>query len=77
MSTQRKALRPGSPSRTNASEAHLRTHSAGELSAGARRLLYDMDMALLELREELGETAPVTPLTATYHNLLRRWADSA
>jgi PKHD-type hydroxylase len=36
-----------------------------------------MDMALLALREELGETAPVTRLTATYHNLLRRWADSA
>lgn len=44
---------------------------------GKRRLLYDMDMALLELREDLGETAPVTRLTATYHNLLRRWADSA
>ncbi len=44
---------------------------------GKRRLLYDMDMALLELRAELGETAPVARLTATYHNLLRRWADSA
>ncbi len=44
---------------------------------GKRRLLYDMDMALLELREDLGETGPVTRLTATYHNLLRRWADSA
>lgn len=45
--------------------------------AGKRRLLYDMDMALLELREDLGETAPVTRLTATYHNLLRRWAEAA
>lgn len=44
---------------------------------GKRRLLYDMDMALLELREELGDSAPVTRLTATYHNLLRRWADGA
>jgi len=44
---------------------------------GKRRLLYDMDMALLELRQALGETGPVTRLTATYHNLLRRWADSA
>jgi PKHD-type hydroxylase len=44
---------------------------------GRRRLLYDMDMALLELREDVGETAPVTRLTASYHNLLRRWADSA
>lgn len=44
---------------------------------GKRRLLYDLDMDLLELREDLGETAPVTRLTATYHNLLRRWSDSA
>lgn len=44
---------------------------------GKRRLLYDMDMALLDLRHDLGETAPVARLTATYHNLLRRWADSA
>jgi len=45
--------------------------------ASRRRLLYDMDMALLQLREDLGETDPVVRLTATYHNLLRRWADSA
>lgn len=44
---------------------------------GRRRLLYDMDMALLDLRQTLGESGPVTRLTATYHNLLRRWADSA
>lgn len=44
---------------------------------GKRRLLYEMDVALLELREDLGETVPVTRLTATYHNLLRRWSDSA
>jgi PKHD-type hydroxylase len=43
---------------------------------GQRRLLFDMDMALLELREQLGESAPVVRLTGTYHNLLRRWADS-
>lgn len=40
-----------------------------------RRLLYDMDMALLELRQLVGETAPVVQLTGVYHNLLRRWAD--
>jgi PKHD-type hydroxylase len=43
---------------------------------GQRRLLFDMDMALLDLREQLGESDPVVRLTGTYHNLLRRWADS-
>ena len=43
---------------------------------GQRRLLYDMDMALLELRAEHGETDPVIALTSTYQNLLRRWAES-
>ena len=43
---------------------------------GQRRLLFDMDMALLDLREQLGETAPVVRLTGTYHNLLRRWAQA-
>jgi PKHD-type hydroxylase len=44
--------------------------------AGQRRLLYDMDMALLQLRQEVGETEPVVQLTGTYHNLLRRWAET-
>lgn len=44
--------------------------------AGQRRLLFDMDMALLQLREQFGEIDPVVRLTGTYHNLLRRWADS-
>lgn len=43
---------------------------------GQRRLLYDMDMALLGLRESQGDTDPVVRLTGCYHNLLRRWADS-
>lgn len=43
---------------------------------GQRRLLYDMDMALLKLRQDVGETAPVVELTGTYHNLLRRWAEN-
>lgn len=43
---------------------------------GRRRLLYDMDMALLKLRQDIGETDAVVRLTATYHNLLRRWAES-
>lgn len=41
-----------------------------------RRLLYEMDMALLALRASLGETAPVVALTGTYHNLLRQWAET-
>lgn len=41
-----------------------------------RRLLYEMDMALLELRSTIGETEAVVKLTGTYHNLLRQWAES-
>lgn len=44
--------------------------------AGQRRLLYEMDMALLQLRETVGETDAVVKLTGTYHNLLRQWAGS-
>lgn len=40
-----------------------------------RRLLYDMDMSLVELRASIGEVAPVIQLTGTYHNLLRRWTE--
>lgn len=43
--------------------------------AGQRRLLYDMDMSLMELRQTLGETETVVQLTGTYHNLLRMWAE--
>jgi PKHD-type hydroxylase len=43
---------------------------------GQRRLLYDMDMALLQLRQTVGETDAVVRLTGTYHNLLRQWAES-
>lgn len=42
---------------------------------GQRRLLYEMDMALLQLRQTHGDTDPVIRLTGTYHNLLRRWAE--
>lgn len=42
-----------------------------------RRLLYEMDMHLIRLRQTAGETDPaVIGLTGTYHNLLRLWADS-
>jgi len=46
-------------------------------STEQRQLLFDMDMDLLRLRRNVGETDPaVVGLTGTYHNLLRMWADS-
>ena len=41
-----------------------------------RRLLYELDMHLLQLRKEHGEGPSTTALTGTYHNLLRMWADT-
>lgn len=41
-----------------------------------RRLLFDLDMALMRLREREGESAEAVALTGTYHNLLRMWADT-
>ena len=41
-----------------------------------RRILFDLDMNLLQLRAQLGETAQTTALTGTYHNLLRQWAST-
>lgn len=41
-----------------------------------RRLLFDMDMAILDLRKAGGDTAGVVKLTGCYHNLLRMWADT-
>jgi len=41
-----------------------------------RRLLFEMDMSLMALRSDLGETAELVRLTGTYHNLLRMWADT-
>lgn len=41
-----------------------------------RRLLHEMDMALVQLRQQHGENAATTTLTGTYHNLLRQWADT-
>lgn len=43
--------------------------------AEKRRLLYDMDMSLMQLRHTAGETEAVVHLTGVYHNLLRRWAE--
>lgn len=41
-----------------------------------RRLLYEMDMSLMALRAEQGESETTVRLTGTYHNLLRMWADT-
>lgn len=41
-----------------------------------RRLLFDMDLALMRLRSRHGEGADAVSLTGTYHNLLRMWADT-
>ncbi|HEX2547199.1 MAG TPA: Fe2+-dependent dioxygenase [Ramlibacter sp.] len=45
-------------------------------SGDQRRLLFDMDMALLKLRARGDDDAAVVQLTGTYHNLLRMWADT-
>lgn len=45
--------------------------------AEQRRLLHEMDLALMHLRGRLGEAdEQLVALTGTYHNLLRRWSDT-
>jgi PKHD-type hydroxylase len=39
-----------------------------------RRILFDMDMAIVRLRQDVGDNESLISLTNTYHNLLRRWA---
>jgi PKHD-type hydroxylase len=39
-----------------------------------RALLFDLDMAIVGLRKQLGDNEQVLALTGVYHNLLRRWA---
>lgn len=39
-----------------------------------RTLLFDMDAAIVALREAHGDEPPVVAMTGIYHNLLRRWA---
>ena len=41
-----------------------------------RRLLYELDMNLLALRQQHGDGGETTALTGVYHNLLRMWADT-
>lgn len=39
-----------------------------------RRMLFELDMTILRLRSQLGDSEEVVSLTAHYHNLLRQWA---
>lgn len=41
-----------------------------------RRLLFEMDMAILELRSTQGDNQAIVNLTGCYHNLLRMWAEA-
>ncbi|MBH9551518.1 Fe2+-dependent dioxygenase [Inhella gelatinilytica] len=45
-------------------------------SGEQRRILFDLDLALMRLREQHGETDDTVRLMGTYHNLLRLWADT-
>src|SRR5580765_5459672 len=44
--------------------------------AGARSLLFDLDMAISQVSEATPDNPGVVALTSCYHNLLRRWADA-
>ena len=41
-----------------------------------RRLLWELDGAIIALRTRLGESDETVRLTGVYHNLLREWADT-
>jgi PKHD-type hydroxylase len=40
-----------------------------------RSILFDLDMAIVRLRQAVGDSDAVISLTAVYHNLLRQWAE--
>lgn len=40
-----------------------------------RTLLFDLDMAIIRLTQEAPRSEALVPLTGTYHNLLRMWAE--
>lgn len=43
---------------------------------GLRAMLYDLDVAIIDLRQDVGDQHPsVLALVNHYHNLLRRWAE--
>jgi PKHD-type hydroxylase len=43
---------------------------------GQRALLFDLDMAIHQVRRSVSDHAGVVALTSCYHNLLRQWADA-
>ena len=43
--------------------------------AWQRKLLFDLDMNILKLRGQLGDSEEVLGLTSTYHNLLGQWGE--
>lgn len=45
-------------------------------SSEQRRLLFDLDMNLLALRQVNGESPETVALTGVYHNLLRMWGET-
>jgi PKHD-type hydroxylase len=42
--------------------------------AGQRALLFDLDMAIVDLNKTLADSPALVVLTGVYHNLLRRWS---
>ncbi|MEH8021957.1 Fe2+-dependent dioxygenase [Rheinheimera metallidurans] len=41
-----------------------------------RSLLFDMDMAIQSLRQQVADSQEIVQLTGVYHNLLRQWAQT-
>ena len=40
-----------------------------------RSMLFDLDMTIIKLRQQIGDTQEVLQLTHHYHNLIRQWGD--
>lgn len=40
-----------------------------------RSMLFDLDMAIMNLRRKVGDSPEIVSLTSHYHNLLRQWAE--
>ena len=43
--------------------------------AWQRAMLFDLDMTILKLRQQLGDSAELVALTGHYHKLLQQWAE--
>ncbi|HEY5970465.1 MAG TPA: Fe2+-dependent dioxygenase [Pseudoxanthomonas sp.] len=43
---------------------------------GQRRLMFDLDVSIRRMTQELPDHPALVQLTGVYHNLLRRWADT-